>query len=88
MSNAKKKPTKKFEKPKIVSLDWEDHWSGGGSWNIEKDHNPLICKAAGIVIYEDRKVIQLSTHVDPASETHGNIMTILKKCVTKRKNLT
>ena len=85
MSKTLKKQNKKL-KPQVVICDWEDHWSAQASWQNNDDHTPLIVKSAGIKIYEDRKVLQISTHVDPEGKC-GNIMTILKKCIVKRRDL-
>ena len=89
MSKTTAKPKKKFSTiGKIAVVEFDDHWSRADGWNYtHNDHAPLVIKGAGIIIHEDDKVLQITTHQNKETNGVGNIMTILKKCITKRKNI-
>lgn len=87
--------TSRTRKPKTKSgpiveiVDWEDHWTTatGGSWTVGGglDHLPLIVHSAGIRVYEDKKVLQITTH--SCEEKTGVVLTILKNCIVKRRTI-
>jgi len=91
MSKTKKKQNKKLRKHSanpVEIVEWEDHWAVGSSWHEGGiDRNPLIVKSAGIRVYEDKKVLQITPMMNSESLNPGSIVTILKKCITKRKTL-
>ena len=87
MSKVKGKRSKKLSSiGKVAIVDWEDHWSSNDGWEHVQDHTPMVCKSAGIIAYEDKKVLQITSAVDPAGKVSG-VMTILKKNITKRRTV-
>ena len=83
-ASKKKKQTKKSG-PTVEIVEWNDHWTSNHRWETELDHTPTVVKSAGIKVYEDKQVLQISTNV--FENQHGPILTILKNCIVKRKTL-
>lgn len=90
MSKTKEKQKKKLRKVSanpVEIVSWEDHWAGAEQgWHEELSRTPMIIESAGMRIYEDKAVLQISPMIDPQG-SHGSVLTILKKCITKRRTL-
>ena len=90
MSKTKKRPKQKYEKNlgSNILVKLEDHWAQGGGWNNSADigREPIIVEAAGRVVYEDDKLLQISAFTSPEGD-HGGIFSIVKKCIVKRKKV-
>lgn len=71
--------------PPIAVIDWKDHWASTGSWQASDNtaRTPLIIRSAGLIIYEDKQVVQL-TYMYSEENNHGGFITILKNCIVSR----
>lgn len=93
MTKKKKKPNEKLKSSsgtplEIWEIEWADHTASRGGWQDYVEWKPTIvlCKTLGYKVYEDKEVVTLAL----TQSNNGNIsdmMTIIKKCIIKKKQI-
>lgn len=75
---------------KLVFIEWEDHCGyASGGWNDSSsiDNKPCIIHSVGYVVKEDSKCVTITGCYDTGAGGMKNVSTIIKSCITKRKNI-
>lgn len=78
---------------KLVYIEWEDSQGCSPSWQRTANYDPevVIIKSVGWIIHENKKTISIAGNIAEETNTTdaqaNGIMTIPKRCVVKRKNV-
>ncbi len=87
----KRKQTKPLETSKfpVQLIQWDDHCSAGDGWHKPADSRdcPLKCESVGFVVKENKKYLTLAQNRGNENRTVGDLMVLVKSCITKRKTL-
>jgi hypothetical protein len=79
----------KNAKPKLIYLEWIDHWGMGGGWkdvNDIKDPGPMLCRSVGWLVKEDKEGYYLASGICLESGApHSSIQYILKVALKKKQ---
>jgi hypothetical protein len=78
-----------MKRPLLV-VTWKDHHADGGWADVDTFHSPAKCYAVGWLFKEDDEAITLAGGYSSDARkgyTTGNLMYILKSCITARKDL-
>ncbi len=71
----------------ITVIEWSDSYGALSGWTELENYNPkeLVCISAGVIVYENKKVVALAPNYAPATTytpRQGNgIMVIPKSCI-------